>query len=133
MKAQSMMVKTNLPVLVVDDYSTMFRIIQNMLWKLGFKDVDHATDGIAALSMLPAKRYGLIISDWNMQPMNGYDMLKRVRANPSTRGIPVIMVTAESKPENIVAAKSAGASEYVVKPFNLDTLKLKVASAFGKS
>jgi two-component system chemotaxis response regulator CheY len=123
-----MTIPTSQPVLVVDDYTTMFRIIQSMLAKFGFENADHAKDGIAALSMLPMKKYGLIISDWNMQPMDGYEMLKRVRANASTRNIPVIMVTAESKPENIVAARTAGANEYIVKPFNIDTLKTKIAN-----
>ena len=89
----------SMPVLVVDDYSTMVRIIRNLLQQLGFADVDDANDGAAALAKMHAKRYGLVISDWNMEPMTGYDLLRQVRADPALGETPFIMVTAESKPK----------------------------------
>src|SRR5262245_32063046 len=98
----------NMSVLVVDDYSTMIRIIRNLLRQLGFVDVDDATDGESALVKMSSKRYGLVISDWNMEPMTGYDLLCKVRATPELGATPFIMVTAESKTENVIAAKKAG-------------------------
>lgn len=118
------------PVLVVDDYKTMIRIIRNLLRQIGFEDVDDAADGAEALEKLRAKTYGLIISDWNMEPMTGYDLLKAVRADPELASIPFIMVTAEAKSENVVAAKQAGVSNYIVKPFNAQTLKGKIEAVF---
>ena len=122
----------NMPVLIVDDYSTMIRIIRNLLRQLGFVDVDDATDGESALSKMGAKRYGLVISDWNMEPMTGYDLLCKVRANPALGATPFIMVTAESKTENVIAAKKAGVDNYIVKPFNAQTLKAKIEAVFEK-
>src|SRR5271166_1073122 len=122
----------NMAVLVVDDYSTMIRIIRNLLRQLGFVDVDDATDGASALQKMGAKRYGLVISDWNMEPMTGYDLLCQVRANPSLEGTPFIMVTAESKTENVIAAKKAGVDNYIVKPFNAQTLKAKIEAVFAE-
>ncbi|HUC51160.1 MAG TPA: response regulator [Xanthobacteraceae bacterium] len=122
----------NMPVLVVDDYSTMIRIIRNLLRQLGFVDVDDANDGAAALAKMNAKRYGLVISDWNMEPMTGYDLLCQVRANPQLEGTPFIMVTAESKTENVIAAKKAGVDNYIVKPFNAQTLKAKIEAVFAE-
>ena len=98
----------SMPVLVVDDYGTMVRIIRNLLRQLGFADVDDANDGAAALAKMHAKRYGLVISDWNMEPMTGYDLLRQVRADPASGETPFIMVTAESKTDNVIAAKKAG-------------------------
>ena len=121
-----------MPVLVVDDYSTMVRIIRNLLRQLGFTDIDDATDGAAALDKMGTKRYGLIISDWNMEPMTGYDLLQRVRANPELGTTPFIMVTAEAKTENVIAAKKAGVSNYIVKPFNAQTLKSKIEAVFAE-
>jgi two-component system chemotaxis response regulator CheY len=121
----------NMSVLVVDDYSTMIRIIRNLLRQLGFEDVDDATDGESALAKMNAKRYGLVISDWNMEPMTGYDLLCKVRANPQLEGTPFIMVTAESKTENVIAAKKAGVDNYIVKPFNAQTLKAKIEAVFA--
>ena len=95
------MVNTSMPVLVVDDYNTMIRIIRNLLRQLGFVDVDEANDGASALAKMRIKRYGLVISDWNMEPMSGYDLLQQVRADPGLGGTPFIMVTAESKTENL--------------------------------
>ena len=119
-----------MPVLVVDDYNTMVRIIRNLLRQLGFQDVDDASDGSAALSKMEGKKYGLVISDWNMEPMTGYELLKQVRANPQMAETPFIMITAESKTENVVAAKQAGANNYIIKPFNAETLKHKIEAVF---
>jgi two-component system chemotaxis response regulator CheY len=121
-----------MPVLVVDDYSTMVRIIRNLLRQLGFEDIDDAADGSAALEKMTAKRYGLVISDWNMEPMTGYDLLCRVRANPQIETTPFIMVTAESKTENVIAARKAGVNNYIVKPFNAQTLKAKIEAVFAE-
>ena len=119
-----------MPVLVVDDYKTMIRIIKNLLRQIGYEDVDDATDGTEALVKLRERKYGLVISDWNMEPMTGYDLLKEVRADSNLANIPFIMVTAEAKSENVVAAKKAGVSNYIVKPFNAPTLKGKIESVF---
>ncbi len=125
-----MAIDFSMPVLVVDDYNTMIRIIRNLLRQLGFEDVDDASDGSAALSKMQIKKYGLVISDWNMEPMTGYELLKQVRATPQLATTPFIMVTAESKTENVVAAKQAGVNNYIVKPFNADTLKTKIEAVF---
>jgi len=122
---------TSMPILVVDDYNTMVRIIRNLLRQLGFQDVDDAADGTAALSKMEGKKYGLVISDWNMEPMTGYELLKQVRANPQMAETPFIMITAESKTENVVAAKQAGANNYIIKPFNAETLKHKIEAVFA--
>ncbi|MCU0986237.1 MAG: chemotaxis response regulator CheY [Acetobacteraceae bacterium] len=116
----------NMNILIVDDYKTMLRIIRNLLRQLDFQNVDEATDGAAALSMLRTGSYGLVISDWNMQPMTGLQLLQEVRADAKLKNMPFIMVTAESKTENVVAAKQAGVSNYIVKPFNAETLKEKI-------
>jgi len=121
-----------MPVLVVDDYGTMVRIIRNLLRQLGFVDVDDAADGASALEKMNAKRYGLVISDWNMEPITGFDLLRRVRANPQLENTPFIMVTAESKTENVIAAKKAGVNNYIVKPFNAQTLKAKIEAVFAE-
>ena len=125
-----MAVDLSMSVLVVDDYNTMIRIIRNLLKQLGFENVDDASDGPAALAKMRAKNYGLVISDWNMEPMTGYDLLKNVRADPTIGKTPFIMVTAESKTENVIAAKKAGVNNYIVKPFNAQTLQQKIASVF---
>ena len=121
------------PVLVVDDYNTMIRIIRNLLRQLGFEHVDDASDGTAALTKLRARKYGLVISDWNMEPMTGYSLLQEMRADPNLSRTPFIMVTAESKTENVIAAKKAGVSNYIVKPFNAQTLKSKIDAVFGNA
>ena len=126
-----MALNSSMSVLVVDDYSTMVRIIRNLLRQLGFEDVDDASDGATALIKLQSKRYGLVISDWNMEPMTGYDLLKQVRADPRLGEIPFIMVTAESRTENVIAAKKAGVNNYIVKPFNAQTLKTKIEAVFA--
>ena len=125
-----MAIDMSMPVLVVDDYNTMIRIIRNLLKQLGFEDVDDASDGSAALGKMREKRYGLVISDWNMEPMTGYELLKEVRADPGLNKTPFIMVTAESKTENVIAAKKAGVNNYIVKPFNAATLKTKIEAVF---
>ncbi|MCB1518551.1 MAG: response regulator, partial [Hyphomicrobiaceae bacterium] len=98
----------NAPILIVDDYATMIRIIRNLLRQLGYTNVDDASDGTQALEKINEKTYQLIISDWNMEPMTGYDLLRHVRSNELTARLPFIMVTAESKTENVIAAKKAG-------------------------
>jgi two-component system chemotaxis response regulator CheY len=121
----------SMPILVVDDYKTMIRIIRNLLKQLGFEDVDEASDGTEALAKMKDRRYGLVISDWNMEPMTGYELLKHVRADGSLTKTPFIMVTAESKTENVIAAKKAGVNNYIVKPFNAQTLKGKIEAVFN--
>ena len=126
-----MSVDLSMPVLVVDDYNTMVRIIRNLLRQVGFTNVDDASDGIGALRRLREKQYGLVISDWNMEPMTGYELLKEMRADPNLASVPFIMITAESKTENVIAAKKAGVSNYIVKPFNAATLKAKIDAIFA--
>ena len=121
----------NLPILIVDDYKTMLRIIRNLLKQLDFNNIDEATDGSMALAKLKDKSYGLVISDWNMQPMTGLELLKAVRGDATLKALPFIMITAESKTENVVAAKEAGVNNYIVKPFNAETLKAKISSVLG--
>jgi two-component system chemotaxis response regulator CheY len=125
-----MSVDLSMPVLVVDDYNTMIRIIRNLLKQIGFQDIDDAADGSAALARMREKKYGLVISDWNMEPMTGYELLKEVRADPGLSKTPFIMVTAESKTENVIAAKKAGVNNYIVKPFNAQTLQSKIEAVF---
>lgn len=126
-----MAVDLNMPVLVVDDYKTMCRIMRNLLKQLGFDNVDEAADGAEALNKMKGKKFGLVISDWNMEPMTGYELLKNVRGDEKLKGTPFIMITAESKTENVIAAKRAGVNNYIVKPFNAATLKQKIASVLG--
>lgn len=121
----------SIKILIVDDYKTMLRIIRNVLRQIGLVNVDEANDGAEALSMLRQADYGLVISDWNMQPMTGLELLQQVRADQRLSRLPFIMVTAESKVENIVAAKQAGVSNYVVKPFSAETLRAKIDSVFA--
>jgi two-component system chemotaxis response regulator CheY len=127
-----MAVDLSMAVLVVDDYSTMIRIIRNLLKQIGFENIDDASDGSEALNKMRTggKRYGLVISDWNMEPMTGYDLLREVRADPNLATTPFIMITAESKTENVIAAKKAGVNNYIVKPFNAVTLKTKIEAVF---
>ena len=126
-----MAVKKDMAILVVDDYKTMLRIIRNLLKQLDFNNVDEATDGSEALKKLRDKDYGLVISDWNMEPMTGLQLVREVRSDKKLKKLPFIMVTAESKTENVVAAKDAGVSNYIVKPFNAETLKQEIASVLG--
>jgi two-component system, chemotaxis family, chemotaxis protein CheY len=127
-----MPINKNMPILIVDDYKTMLRIVRGLLNQLGFSNIEEATDGQMAWDMVKSKPpYGMIISDWNMEPMSGFEFLKLVRGTETTKTIPFIMVTAESKTENIIAAKQAGVSNYIVKPFNAQTLKQKIEAVFG--
>lgn len=119
-------------VLVVDDYKTMIRIVRGLLEQLGFRNIDDATDGVTALQKIQQNDYGLILSDWNMAPMTGYDLLKAVRADPRTRKTPFVMVTAEAKTENVVAARQAGVNNYIIKPFTLAVLKQKLTTVLGE-
>ncbi|MGH1403513.1 MAG: response regulator [Alphaproteobacteria bacterium] len=128
-----MAVDMNMNVLIVDDYATMLRIIKNLLKQLGFSNIDEASDGSEAYDKLKSKQYGLVISDWNMEPMTGLEFLKQVRASDkSYKTVPFIMVTAESKTENVIAAKQAGVNNYIVKPFNAETLKTKITAVLGE-
>lgn len=127
-----MAVDMNMNVLIVDDYTTMLRIIKNLLKQLGFNNIDEATDGTMALEKVKIKNYGLVISDWNMEPMSGFEFLKKIRASEEKyKTVPFIMITAESKTENVIAAKQAGVNNYIVKPFNAETLKGKITSVLG--
>ena len=121
-----MSVDLSMPVLIVDDYATMLRIVKNLLKQIGFNNVDEATDGGEALQMMKRKKYGLVISDWNMTPVTGIELLRSVRQDAELKPTPFIMVTAESKTENVIVAKQAGVSNYIVKPFNAETLKDKI-------
>jgi len=127
-----MPVDKSLSILIVDDYKTMLRIIRNLLKQLNLENVQEATDGSSALKMLRDGSYGLVISDWNMEPMTGLQLLKEVRADAKLKALPFIMITAESKTENVVAAKEAGVSNYIVKPFNAETLRQKLVSVLGE-
>jgi len=126
-----MSLNKNMRVLIVDDYNTMLRILRNLLRQLDFNNVDEATDGEEALRKLNRESFDLVISDWNMAPMTGLDLLRSVRADEKLRRLPFIMVTAESKTENVITAKQAGVSNYIVKPFNAETLRAKIGSVFG--
>jgi two-component system, chemotaxis family, chemotaxis protein CheY len=126
-----MSVDKNMKIMIVDDYSTMLRILRNLLRQLEFNNVEEANNGGDALHKLREGQYNLIISDWNMAPMTGLELLKEVRADAKLKHIPFIMVTAESKTDNVIAAKQAGVSNYIVKPFNAETLKSKMASVLG--
>ena len=126
-----MSIDKSMNVLIVDDYKTMLRIIRNLLKQIDFNNVDEATDGAEALAKMRASNYGLVISDWNMQPMTGLQLLQEVRADARLKQMPFIMITAESKTENVIAAKQAGVSNYIVKPFNAETLKEKIEKVLG--
>ena len=126
-----MAIDLTMPVLVVDDYATMTRIIFNLLRQLGFSDIDMTTDGGTALQMLEERNYGLVVSDWNMEPVTGLDLVKAIRADKALNDTPFVMVTAEAKPENVITAKLAGVDSYIVKPFNAETLKRKLSIVLG--
>ena len=125
-KGNSVAVDMNMAILIVDDYKTMLKIIRNLLKQLGFGNVEEATDGDAALQKIRNKNYGLVISDWNMEPMSGLQLLKEIRADVKLKDVPFIMITAESKSENVIAAKEAGVSNYIVKPFTKAILGSKI-------
>src|SRR3979411_68033 len=125
-KVFTMTIDKSMNVLIVDDYKTMLRIIRNLLEQIEFNNVEEASDGAEALAKLRTGNFGLVISDWNMAPMTGLQLLQEVRADTRLKHVPFIMITAESKTENVVAAKQAGVSNYIVKPFNAETLKGKI-------
>jgi two-component system chemotaxis response regulator CheY len=118
--------------LVVDDFSTMRRIVRNLLKELGFANVDEAEDGAIALQKLQAGGFDFVVSDWNMPNMDGLTLLQTIRATPNLKHLPVLMITAEAKKENIIAAAQAGASGYIVKPFTSATLSEKLQKIFEK-
>ena len=120
-------------ILIVDDFSTMRRIIRNLLRDLGFGNIDEADDGATALPMLQGGDFGLLITDWNMPGMKGIDLLKAVRADEGLGSLPVLIVTAESKRDQIVEAAQAGVSGYVVKPFTAGTLEEKISKIFERA
>ncbi|MGB7757284.1 MAG: chemotaxis response regulator CheY [Salinisphaera sp.] len=126
------MAAADLQFLVVDDFSTMRRIVRNLLKELGYHNIEEAEDGSEALGKLAGGHVQFVISDWNMPNLNGLDMLKKIRADDGLKHLPVLMVTAEAKKENIVAAAQAGASGYVVKPFTAATLEEKMNKIFEK-
>jgi len=117
-------------ILVVDDFSTMRRIVRNLLKELGFSNVQEAEDGVEALKKLRAESFDFVVSDWNMPNMTGIDLLREIRKDDALKHLPVLMVTAEAKRENIVEAAQAGASGYVVKPFTATTLDEKLQKIF---
>ncbi len=127
-----MAVDKNMPILIVDDYKTMLRIIRNLLNQLKFVNIAEAADGKTALEKMRSTPPELVISDWNMEPMTGLQLLREVRADATLKDTPFIMITAESKTENVVAAREAGVSNYIVKPFNAETLKTKLVSVLGE-
>lgn len=126
------MADKNLKILIVDDFSTMRRIVRNLLKELGYTNADEAEDGVVALQKLKGGNFQFIVSDWNMPNMTGIDLLRAVRADPDLKHLPVLMVTAEAKKENIIEAAQAGASGYVVKPFTAATLEEKLNKVFEK-
>lgn len=123
----------NMKILIVDDFSTMRRIIRNLLRDLGFTNTHEADDGTTALPMLQGGDFDLLITDWNMPGMNGIDLLKSVRADEALGSLPVLMVTAESKRDQIVEAAQAGVNGYVVKPFTVGTLEEKISKIFERA
>jgi two-component system chemotaxis response regulator CheY len=126
-----MAVDKHTPILVVDDYKTMVRIVRNLLHQLGFEDVDEANDGASALAKLRARPFGLVISDWAMEPMNGLELLQQVRADPELKAMPFIMITAENRKDRVSKAEQAGANSYIVKPFTAEALKDRIALVMG--
>ena len=124
------MLDTQLKFLVVDDFSTMRRIVRNLLKELGFSNVHEAEDGIAALALLRSSKFDFVVSDWSMPHMSGLDLLREIRTDANLKHLPVLMVTAEAKKENIISAAEAGASGYVVKPFTAVTLEQKLNKIF---
>jgi two-component system chemotaxis response regulator CheY len=127
-----MAVDKSAPILVVDDYQTMVRIVRNLLQQLGFDNVEDASDGASALVKLRQKPFALVISDWMMEPMSGLELLRAVRADPGLKALPFIMVTAENRKDRIAKARQAGADGYIIKPFNAETLSERIAAVMGR-
>ena len=127
-----MAVDKSTPILVVDDYQTMIRIVRNLLHELGFENVDDAADGAAALAKLRQRAFGLVISDWMMEPMSGLELLRQVRADPKLQALPFIMITAENRKERVAQAQQAGADGFIVKPFNAEALSDRIAAVMAR-
>ena len=123
--------KSMVRILIVDDNKTMLRLIRNLLNDFGYTNIDEANSGSAALECLRDRKTDLIISDWNLEPMSGLDLLQHVRSEEKLKLVPFIMLTAEAKMENVIAAKKAGVNNYIVKPFNAATLRSKVDAVIG--
>jgi two-component system chemotaxis response regulator CheY len=119
------------PILIVDDYSRMLRIIRNLLRQLGYEQVEEASDGASALEKLRQRPFSLVISDWNMEPMSGLELLRQVRADPALAALPFIMVTAEARAAKIAEAQRAGVNGYIIKPFGAEALSIKIAGLIG--
>jgi two-component system, chemotaxis family, chemotaxis protein CheY len=126
------MADKNLKILVVDDFSTMRRIVRNLLKELGYTNVDEAEDGVVALQKLKGANFQFVVTDWNMPNMTGIELLRAIRADPALKPLPVLMITAEAKKENIIEAAQSGASGYIVKPFTAATLEEKLNKIFEK-
>ncbi len=126
-----MPVNSAMPILVVDDYQTMVRITRDLLRQIGFDNVDHAPDGAKALEMIRNKSYDLVISDWNMEPVSGMDLLMQIKGAAATQKMRFMMVTAESKTDRVIAARKAGVDSYIVKPYNAATLRMKIDQLFA--
>ena len=126
------MLDLKMKILVVDDFSTMRRIVKNILKQIGFANIEEAEDGNSALARLRLGGYDLVISDWNMPNMSGLELLKAIRSDSALSSVPVLMVTAEAKKENVVEAIKSGVNNYVVKPFTADVLKDKIEKVFEK-
>ena len=129
---QPRVVEQNMKIMIVDDYKTMLRILRNLLKQLNFLNVEEATDGSMALEMLRKNTFGMVISDWSMEPMTGIQLLREVRSDDRLKRLPFIMITERGKSENVFAAKEAGVSNYIVKPFNAEILKTKMFSVLGE-
>ena len=125
-------VDLKMPVLIVDDYKTMIRIIRVLMNQLGFENVDEASDGNQALEKLRSQPYSLVISDWSLQPMSGLDLLRQVRSDSHLNQLPFVMIAGEHKDENAARAKEAGVNGFIVKPFNATTLKSRLTPIIGK-
>ena len=119
------------PILVVDDYQTVLRIMRNLLRQAGFAEIDTAGDGEEALAKMRERQYGLVITDWYMAPVDGLELVRQARADDSLKSTPIILVSGEGSPESLKAANDAGASGYVLKPFDSQTLKAKIESALA--
>jgi two-component system chemotaxis response regulator CheY len=126
-----MAVDLAMKVMIVDDYPTMLKVLKSLLRQLKFNNVDEATNARDAYEKVRGGDYGLVISDWNMEPMSGFELLQKVRADVALADLPFILVTAESRTENVIAAKRAGVSNYIIKPFTAETLKTKLVSVLG--
>ncbi|MEB3701745.1 Chemotaxis protein CheY [Candidatus Bealeia paramacronuclearis] len=126
-----MSVDKNMPILIVDDFKMMRRVVRNLLTQLGFANLDEAADGGEALQKIKAKSYRLVVSDWNMEPMSGIELLEKVKSSPDTKNIDFIMLTAEGKTDNIIKAKQLGVNSYIVKPFTAKVLKEKLVALIG--